>query len=553
MDARTGTYGLRPGGWLARMQRAYHELNKPRLARLILAMLTVLTLYKFGVGAAKYTASTTYALSFPALLALIAGTLVIAWLNRWLRFSELWLPLHILTRAAGAVILAQVVFDALYPSAWQSHVLIGLHVPSRFLIGLALAVGILSQYRPAFLLPFGICYFAFRYHIPLAYGMARTSLDFQVLGDVATFPAAALIAWSMAHSARKWLPAGLHQDVTSDVNHRSWQKAIWGICVGVHLGNYFHSAMAKMYVGGADPLFWLFRNPTYNTISLGLFRLNNPLAGWPDLLNFYFNLMEIAIIPMNIAVFLIQLLSPLSVVNRRLLIIFTLAFDCMHVGIYLALGAFFFFWIALNVIIIASLAKMRDGDFSLGVKIIAVVSSFWGYFFFYQAPLGWLDGRKVVRQTFYAYTADGGRVLVPPVTLGIYAYQMAHGDLYIPAGHHRYRAGGNATAKSWNEASNCLPSVVGEQAFVSLFNVERALKDSDRFLRLNPWVKSWGLFYWYPHHSPSNPAFFDEYDRISMEDIVGYSYMVESACLVFRSGGLQDDIKVKTELKLDVP
>ena len=538
-------FGPKSGDAIFERARAAKALN------IAIFVAAVLFFYKFGIGGTKYAASSTHWAGYPVALVLIAGSAGLAFYKSGLRYAELWMPFKILVRAAGAVILAQVTFDALYPSAWPSNILIGTEPSLRVLIGLALVLGIASQFRPAFLLPLGVSYFAFRYHAPLPFQLTRTSLDFQVLADAFTFPAAALIAWKLLEPFAGKLPRFLAVIYSVPDGFLNWQKTVWAICVGTHLGNYFHSALGKMYIGGPEPFFWLWNNPTYNTIALGVSRLNSPLSGYPDLLQTYFDFMVMAAIPLNIFVFLIQFLSPLAVWNRKLLILFTLAFDCMHLGIYMGLGVFFFFWIALNIIILASLARMSDDEFGWWVKAIAMASCLWGYHVFYQAGLGWLDGRKIVRENFYAHTENGESVLVPPATFGLYAYQIAHGDLYIPSGHHLMRSGGNATISDWEDASNCGPILVEkEQAFVPRESIEEFVRAKDAFYREHPWVKDTKIFYWYPHHSPSNPVFFDRYEAMNLSDVTHYSYVVESVCIDLENGRLRDDIRVRSEFDI---
>ena len=527
------------------------QLRENKVLNFAAAMVVVLVLYKFGIGGTKYFASTEFTLSFPTTLALIAGSTGIAFYTNLFRYSELWLPLRILIRAAGAVILAQVTFDAFWPSAWPSNILIGMSGELRLLIGLALLIGITSQFRPAFLLSFGVAYFAFRYHAPVPYGLTRTSLDFQVLADAFAFPTAALIGWKLLNLFRSHLPRNVTAVLDVPNGFVSWQKALWAISVGVHLGNYFHSALGKIYIGGPQPFFWLWNNPTYNTIALGISRLNSPIAGYPEIVQLYFDFMVMAAIPLNFFVFLIQFLSPIAAWNRKLLILFTLAFDCMHLGIYLGLGVFFFFWIALNVIILASLAKMTDREFSWWVRGLVTVSCLWGYLVFYQAGLGWLDGRKIVRENFYARTTEGTSVLVPPAMFGLYAYQIAHGDLYIPSGHHKMRSGGNATISTWEDAFKCGPIMVEEeQAFVSKANIERLTRDYHQFFSSHPWIKQTKIFYWYPHHSPSNPVFFDAYEALDLGNIEAYDYVVESVCIDLENGRLKDDVRVRSDFEI---
>lgn len=531
--------------------RAALSLKDRRLVCLIIGIVLLSFVYKFGIGAVKYAANSGSSFALGISVALIAACFAVAVWHRAALFKDLWLPLRVLLRGTSAVIFVQVAIDALHPAAWPSNLLIGVEPSLRLLIGLAFAGGALAMWRPAFVLPMGVAYIAFRYHAPTLFGLERTSLDFQTLNDVSTFSCAALLAWRSMQQSRRFLPRIVRDAIEDERSDLVWQKLAWAVGIGIHVGNYFHSAMGKMYIGGPEPLFWILNNPTAQAIAIGLHRLNGPLAGWPSLVQGYYDLLTAVVLPLNIFVFLIQFLSPIAILNRRLLILFTLAFDCMHLAIYFSLGAFFFFWIALNIIILLSLAAMRDEEFTPPVKMTAIACAIFGYLSFTQAGLGWLDGKKVVREVFYAETKDGRKVVVPPATFGLYSYQIAHGDLFIPDNHFKMRSGGNATYSDWKDASTCGPETVEKQRYVeSVDEIQKLVAAADGFYRRHPWVKRLELYYFYPHHSPSNPAFFHQYDRTKLADVSSYQYVVESSCIGVQDGHLLNDVRIRSEYPL---
>jgi len=110
----------------------------------------------------------------------------------------------------------------------------------------------------------------------------------------------------------------------------------------------------KMHVGGADPFFWMMHNPTQNSILIGLERGDNPLALWPHLLQALSDGIAWGQPSLNVFVFGLQLLAPLAATSVSVLSVFCLLFDIFHVGVYLTLGALFFFWIAMNFVIVAA-------------------------------------------------------------------------------------------------------------------------------------------------------------------------------------------------------
>src|SRR5262249_23585089 len=157
----------------------------------------------------------------------------------------------------------------------------------------------------------GLSYIAFRYHAPSVFGLMRTSLDFQTINDVTTFTAASLLTWRTLVKHARFVPKGLREAIADPRSGLTWQKLAWSVCIGIHIGNYFHSALAKMYIGGPEPLFWILHNPTAQAIAIGLYRMNGPLGGWPVLVQGYYDILTYFVFPLNVFVFSIQLFSPL--------------------------------------------------------------------------------------------------------------------------------------------------------------------------------------------------------------------------------------------------
>ena len=530
------------------------RLRDKQLLALVLLVLAGSAVYYVSTKLNKMLAG-SYA---PAILSInvimLGAAAAVATWHREARYAEIWRPLHILMRGAGAVIFAQICFDAFDPGAMTSNVIMGTDPLARLIVGFALLCGGLAISRPAFLLPMGLAYIQFRFGVPKLFGMGATSLDFLTLNDVATFGAMSLIGWRTVERHVGLVPwPVLREVVECPSSYGIFQRLIWGVCVGAHLGNYFHSGLAKLMVGLPNPFFWIVENPTAQSIAIGLHRFNAPLAAWPELLQSYHDLLSNFVIPFNIAVFFIQLLAPLAIVKRRLLIVVTLFFDAMHIGIYFSLGAFFFFWVALNVVILLSLKAMKDADLTPALKITVVLTAVFGHFTFSTAQLGWMDGKKLVRELFYANTEDGRRVLVPPATFGLFSYQIAHGDLYVPEGHFRMRMGGNATRADWSDVSTCGPQTVTNQVYVkSVDSIRDMVIATDTYFRHHPWVRDFQLYYVYPHHTPSNPVFFADYAATPLEKIRSYTYVVESACIGVSDGKLDNQVKVRSEYTFDV-
>src|SRR5258708_13375651 len=126
--------------------------------------------------------------------------------------------------------------------------------------------------------------------------------------------------------------------------------------------------------------------------------------------------------------------------------------------------------------------------------------------------------------------------------------------MVIPEDHFPMRLGGNTyNRKDWLDAQSCGPETLHEQnTGVSLATTESMIREGDAAMRRSPAVKDANLFYLYPHHMVSNPMMFDAFNRLSMNDIVGYRYSVESVCLGLKDGRLTRDVRKRTDFEIDV-
>ncbi|HMH66134.1 MAG TPA: hypothetical protein VK515_11130, partial [Rhizomicrobium sp.] len=329
---------------------------------------------------------------------------------------------------------------------------------------------------------------------------------------------------------------------------------IWACAVGAHLGNYFVSGWTKLQTGGGDKLFWLFHNPTQTSILIGLERGDNPLAAWPWLVQGSWNAIVAAGVVLNLFVLGTQLAAPLALARRRSLMVFTLLFDLFHVVVYLTLGALFFFWIAVNVLIYVSARRLDEKSFTPAMKIVALLAIAAGHFFFYTSHLGWLDGAKLASPHFTAETSDGRIAPVPSVYFGIASYSIAQTATFIPDGHFPMRLGGNTYNRNeWRDAQSCGPEARPRQdTGVSLPSIFQMVRQTDAAMRRHPAVKDMNLYYVYPHHMVANPALFGDFNRLRIGDIVRYHYIVDSVCLHLQDGALVRDVRKTTDYPINV-
>ncbi len=505
-----------------------------------------------------FMAAQTETNAFLLVLACCAG----AALFSGVRYAALPPLLRAVVRGIGVVVLAQVLFDTLAPVPPAPNVLWGEAnghaLFFRYGGMVALAAGAASLWRPSFLVPLFAWYVAFRLLIgPLA-GIPVVDTDFLNMLDTGLFAVVgALFVLTVTSEATlrraPWLRGWMGGLSAAELRLAAC-SLLWACAVGAHLGNYFCSGLAKLVAGGEAPWTWLLGNPTQTAIVIGLERGDNPLATFPALLQWVWDTISGNALWFNAFVLGAQLLAPLAILRLRWLLVFTLLFDVFHIGVYVTLGALFHFWIAVNLIVYSSAWRLKEADITPLMKAVCATTVIFGNLVFYTNWLGWLDGAKLASPQFYAETRDGRSVLVPQVYYGIYSYTIAQAGMYIPPDHFSFRIGGNNLNRAaWQDATHCGPATQPQQdTGVSLAAVEALVRDTHRFMQANPVIKDHNLYYLYPHHMQPNPWVFTAFNRLRLEDIVGYRYVVESVCLGLENGQLQRDVRKRSEYRYDV-
>lgn len=479
-----------------------------------------------------------------------------------IRYAEVPRMLRAILRGIGVVVLVQVLFDAFGPVPPAPNIIFGAANEHTlfFRWGALIAViaGFASLWRPIFLMPLFVYYVAFRLLIGPAAGIWVSDTDFLSMLDAGVFAVFGGVIAVVATSdwTLKRLPSlrALMADMPADVLRLKATNLVWAVIVGAHLGNYFCSGVAKLMAGGPAPWTWLVQNPTQTAIVIGTERGDNPLAMFPSLLQFSWDTISTFGLAFNFFVLFAQLLAPLAILRVRWLLFFTLLFDMFHIGVYMTLGALFHFWIAVNLIIYTSAWRLKENEITSMMKLVCVLTVLFGHTIFYTNWLGWLDGAKLASPQFYAMTRDGREVWVPQVYYGIYSYTIAQAATYVPEGHFNFRIGGNnLNLNDWHDATSCGPRTAEAQTTgATLKDMENLVRDTHSFMVRHPYIKNDNLYYLYPHHMQPNPWVFREFNRLNIEDIVGYKYVVESVCLTLRDGQLVRDVKKRDEYRFDV-
>ena len=196
-----------------------------------------------------------------------------------------------------------------------------------------------------------------------------------------------------------------------------------------------------------------------------------------------------------------------------------------HLGVYLTLGALFFFWIGPTWSSSPRPAGSGLAGFTPGHEDRDGLDHPARYHVFYTNYLGWLDAAKLASPQFLAKTRDGREIPVPSNYFGIFSYTIAQTGMYIPDNHFMSRTGGNHDElELWNEARSCGSLTVEHQdTGVSLQSVEDLVHQTDRLIRKHPAVKDLNS------SITSTPitccqirGLYTAFNKLRMDEIVGY-------------------------------
>ena len=453
--------------------------------------------------------------------------------------------ISIFLKFIGLAIFIQMLFDAFNFSPGTPNLFT---IASDPVIGLSVAasliVGLLCLKRPAFLLPVISYYIMFRISIVARTGLDVVPTDYEGMAETCLYGAVAALVVAAPITSRLIALLDRPGEQRSGERDNSIRmiaySIIWGVMVGAHMRNYFFSGLAKIFAGQTEPLTWLLHNVTQTSILIGLERGDGPLSHLPWLLQGVWNTFLVFGPFLNAVILGAQVLAPLAAFNKRILLALTIFYDVFHIGVYFTLGALFFFWILVNVLVFATARHLPEKRLTYPISIAMLLTIFFGGRFFYTNHLGWLDGSKLASAHFYAETRDGREVMIPGPFFGLYSYNIAQGRMYIPAGSFPLREGGNTrTLKDWEDAKACGPVVTTVDSVSKLSSVQDMVTQTDLFARAHPWFKSLNTYYFYPSHMLANPADFSQFNNLKMYDIVGYQYRVDSVCLSLADGKLQ--------------
>lgn len=439
-------------------------------------------------------------------------------------------------------------FDIPYAALGPEHIASRFHASGRW-VGLVLAVGGLALRRPALIFGSAMWLWMMRELHETLTGFYFSTLDIRNVAEVLAFVAAGAALLLAARRLPK-LAAAIELD------EQTATRAILLLIaagIGGHLGNYLYSGLAKLVLDGG-PLSWLLGNQLFDGVPGALEKGTLPVAASPWLTQFVYQALILFAIPMNVAAFLMQIIAPVACTRRRWLIAATIGYDLFHIAVYLALGLLFWKWIALNLIIVATLVRMTDAQWRNGGAMTALVFCIGGLVFFRTATLAWYDSPGFASPYFVAEMDDGSRHRLPNAFFRSSSYQVSQGRIWWPGGEGHFNPSIWGSVLHWQDnlaGRHCQvperaepaepkwgpPEVVAR--FVAAHH-RKMLPRLDEHGRMN--------YRWLPHHHLPSPFLPDPVASLDKRRIATYIYVVDSVCLSMRDGQLQRRVLKRTEL-----
>jgi|SRR5579859_5806786 len=393
-----------------------------------------------------------------------------------------------------------------------------------------------------------------------------THIDVQPLTEVSVCIGLALLI-NHAYRRRSGRASVPDRDISADrtlklSNDTFIQLAIL-LAVGVHLANYFWSFYAKMMLDGPWGS-WLVHN---NPVGIFLAALDNDhilFSGYPqivqwaytlfDTLHHYSNFWILAVQGAAIAAFFMP---------KRAFLALLLMYDAMHTAIILIVGANFWPWIILNVIVVAVVSSRDYRPRSVWLRAIASGFILIAPHFVQVTELGWYDSTANNKLFLEAIDDTGRRYTVPTNFFTFYSYSIGHMDdleFGIPDPEHAFDLltpnGGSPYFRQLVASRRCdiaaltrssTPTGRSEREQFSTF-----IRNYHRLaLKIYATI---GTFPYdvYPHHFYIPPSESEDFRRLDKRRIVAYVMRRESVCLAFDAGELNRNVISSAEYRIDV-
>jgi hypothetical protein len=461
----------------------------------------------------------------------LAAALAFCAATSWVRIADLAPALRIYIRGCALVCGAYSLL--LFPNFPTPADDLGGWTPTVFVVAWALAAlaALCAMWRPTWLF-FASFYIVWvKLYAGHATGFAyHTMLDVLPLYQAPAIVSLVVTAFAIAARLNSGAAAFLSR------NEKLVAGALVLMAISTHAANYFYSGLAKTLLEG-PPLYWLLNNDLRSFLRVALYEeqlLWGEIRGAPEILDAALGMLRW---PMALAIFVVQIAAILAFFSKRLLVALFVAFDLMHLGIFVVVGANFWTWLTLNLVIIAAVRQLPAAWFGwrtgfVGAALILLAPSLVGV-----AKLGWIDTPAVNSLHFMVRDGQGRDTRVPFSFFGFYSYPLSHMSFGLPPGRYvpTLTNGGTLHADVAERAKDCaIEAEESASPFMSRWNpdaVTRFIRAYHRYvLRHHPDGGRWSHIL-YPHHFWSAPSVSAAFDGIDLRTVVAYVMRIDSVCL----------------------
>jgi hypothetical protein len=483
----------------------------------------------------------------------LIGAAVIALIFVNTRYEEFGGLLKACLRASAAGLLVLLIVEAPDYSLGNPEAARALaYVNDSYPFALVFAAA--GVFRPSFVIP-TVIYLASTRHLvyPIS-GLTMSFLDIRYMLDMALYLAILGIGVvKLGPRLHPWFAAPERQ------------SEIVGVAMGLHLANYFWSGIAKLEVG-PTPWYWMAENATNNQIPYTIESGILPLGHIPWLSQFAYDTLTIFNVPLNAIIVFVQLFAIACVLKVSWLKITSILFDLLHLGIYVFGGLFFWPWIWNNLTIWWAARSQKQG-LALQTKVACITAILLGAPFLNinsAAWLAWFDVTDARQIRFEAITKDGHAVKVPSAFFTSHSYSVSHGYMghFSAPGHYEGTQLASTDSVERNEQSGACPEPstlqperapeteeerIARQTALGNFLTYHHAKMREREAAVGR-----GTWYLHAHHHPSNPFLYEEFNALSLNDVVGYNLVLESACHSMKDGLVQKKVLARSTEYYDV-
>lgn len=315
---------------------------------------------------------------------------------------------------------------------------------------------------------------------------------------------------------------------------------------------------------GPAPWTWALENQTQNMLLVGLMRGVLPTGHWPGVTEALHAGLGAGVVVSNIAVLAVQLAAPVAVLRMAWLRLASLAYDALHIGIWIAGGLFFWPWVWNNISVLLAARRRFEHEIGLVPRLccIATIGLGLGPDLGHSARLAWFDVTEIRIPMIEARAGEDAPWVAVPVSYFLsHSYAISHGY------HDRARTPGHYPPSIWGSVKSvdrlrrngrCLPPATPDRPETTEERAAR-MERFQRFIKAHHakmadragWLPD-HAYYLRSHHHPSNPLLHRPFNALAIPQITEYRLLTESVCLSLEGGRLRRTILKQDETVVHV-